>query len=111
MSKHTNHQIIYEGDNPKFAVIPYDEYLATFSKDTSGEQGKYPFAVVKKMHLENKPPVRAWREYLGRTQTDMAEALDITQAGYSQIEQTDNPRDNTLDKIAKIFEIDVELLK
>ncbi len=112
MTAPTEHQIIYHEGEPAFAVIPYSDYLLQFSRSVAEHgDGDYPHAVVKKIHLENKTPIQAWREYLGKTSADMATALDMTQAAYLQIEQAENPCLKTLDRIAAVFGVDVELLR
>jgi transcriptional regulator with XRE-family HTH domain len=70
-----------------------------------------PRKVVELSVLGNKSPVRAWREYKGLLQKKIADALGISQAAYSQMEKPNaNLRPETLEKIARILEINPEQL-
>lgn len=53
---------------------------------------------------------QAWREYLMRTQTDMAERMGISQAGYAQIEAAKRPRKATRQKAVDALGIKLEQL-
>lgn len=55
-------------------------------------------------------PIRAWREYLKLTQTEVAERLGITQAAYAQIENARRPRKSTLRRVAACFGLALEQL-
>ena len=48
--------------------------------------GMIPNAVVGKHIMDGVSLLQAWREYSMLTQTDMAERIGISQAGYAQIE-------------------------
>ncbi|QQG66329.1 helix-turn-helix domain-containing protein [Desulfobulbus oligotrophicus] len=50
-------------------------------------------------------PMRAWREYLGLTQAEVATRAGITQAAYAQMETVERPRMATLKKIAQALGI------
>ena len=111
MNAHIEHQIIYNGDEPVFAVIPYTEYLLKFAKPVSEHgEGEVPGEVIHKIFLDKKKPARAWREHLGKTQTEVAKAMGITQGAYSQMEKVDNPQKETLFKVAKALGIEADLL-
>ena len=76
-----------------------------------GDEATIPHKVVALSVLGNKSPVRAWREYKGILQKEVADALGISQAAYSQMEKPDaNLRTETIEKIARIFELDLEQL-
>ncbi|MDO4574259.1 MAG: helix-turn-helix transcriptional regulator [Planctomycetia bacterium] len=97
-------QIIKSGDQPLFAVIPYEEYeqmrrqlaIARRRKDNVS----IPLDVAEKHLLEGVPLIRAWRLYLRKTQTEMAAAIGITQSAYSQMENAEKNHGETLEKIA-----------
>lgn len=59
---------------------------------------------------EGITPIRAWREYLQLTQTDMAERLGISQSAYAQQEAVERLRKTTCAKIVKALKIEVSLL-
>ena len=56
------------------------------------------------------PRTASWREYLMLTQSEMAERMGITQAGYAQIEAAKRPRKATLQKAAEALGITLEQL-
>ena len=55
-------------------------------------------------------PARAWREYLQLTQEECARKLGISQAAYSQLETSNNPRKTTRNKLATALGINPEQL-
>lgn len=116
MSKHINYQTISQNGKPAFVVIPYDEFiniLPKIEKKTSCiPNGGIPNEVVRKMIYDDISRIRAWREYLGLTQKEVAKKMSITQAALSQIEAIDSkPRKATLLKLAKIFNVTIEVLR
>lgn len=99
MNAHTNIQIINGPDGkPAFVVIPYAEYIQ--SQPRQEKEPGIPHEVVELMVVEEMTPIRAWREYLGITQAEMAERLDISQSAYSQQEAAPKNRKVTREKIA-----------
>jgi transcriptional regulator with XRE-family HTH domain len=55
---------------------------------------------------------RAWREYLGLTQKDVAEKMRIAQAALSQIESGEKKlRKATLEKLAQALGVSVEQIR
>ena len=108
MKEHTEHQIIKKDGNPLFVIVPYDEYLQ-FKKP--GKKIYFPHEVVEKSVVEEKGLVRAWREYKGISQGEMAKRMGITQAAYSQKERRKAKlRKNTLVRIAAALGVDLEQL-
>jgi DNA-binding XRE family transcriptional regulator len=108
MKEHIEHQIIKKDGNPLFVIVPYDEYLQ-FKKP--GKKVYFPHEVVEKSVVEEKGLVRAWREYKGISQGEMAKRMGITQAAYSQMEKPKAKlRKNTLARIATALGVDVEQL-
>ena len=55
-------------------------------------------------------PVKAWRVYLGRSQSDMAQALGVTQSAFSQMERARKCQRETLEKVAAALGVRVETL-
>lgn len=72
--------------------------------------GRIPNAVVGKRIMDEVSMLQAWREYLMLTQSEMAERMGITQAGYAQIEAAKRPRKATLEKAAIALGISLEQL-
>lgn len=99
-------QIIYNGDTPTFAVIPYGQYLE-LTKDI---RVTIPHEVVEIIIDKDCNLLKAWRIYKGMTQKEVAEKAGITQAALSQMEKSENPRNSTLEKLAKALELDPEQL-
>ena len=108
MSTLTNIQIIEQNGKPAFAVIPYDEYL----KLLPDEDVTIPHEVVRLVVKKGMNLVKAWRAYLGMTQTEVAKKAGISQAALSQMEKSGNKlRTATLEKLARVMDLSVEQLK
>lgn len=108
MSTLTNIQIIEQNGKPAFAVIPYDEYL----KLLPDEDVTIPHEVVGLVVKKGMNLVKAWRAYLGKTQTEVAKKAGISQAALSQMEKSENKlRTATLEKLAHVMDLSVEQLK
>ena len=107
MNGRTNIQIL-NGPNgaPAFVVIPYADYIRE-----QEDKGDYiPHEVVSLMVDNDWTPVRAWREHLGLTQTDIAERLGVSQSAYAQQEGSTKLRKTSRERIAAALGIDAELL-
>jgi len=107
MKEHTEHQIIKHDGKPMFAVIPYNDYIDLIER--RDRELTIQHEVIQKTVLEDKSKVRAWREYKGLKQSDMAGRLGVTQAAYSQMENPGaNLRSSPLAKIAEAMGIHIE---
>lgn len=69
-----------------------------------------PNAVVDKVINKDMTPIRAWREHLGLTQTEVARRLCISQSAYAQQEAKEPVRKATREKIAQALGIAAEQL-
>jgi DNA-binding XRE family transcriptional regulator len=108
MNALTNVQILKDGNgNPAYAVVPYNDFVKMAGLE---EKHYIPHDVVKRSIIDGMTPVRAWREYLGLTQAEIAHRLNITQGAYSQMEKSAAPHQRTLAKIAAALKISVEQL-
>lgn len=88
-------------------VVPYESWL----KQSGIVAGLIPNEVVGFMIRDDMTPFRAWREYLGLTQAEVAERADMTQAALSQIESGEHKaRKATREKLARAMGISVEQL-
>lgn len=95
----TNVQTINGPDGkPAYVVIPYAEYL----KATGGAiDNTIPNEVMGSVVNDDLSPARAWREYLGLTQVELADRLGITQSAYAQQENSaKRPRKGSREKLA-----------
>ncbi len=106
-----NVQIIEQGGKPAFAVIPWDEYQVLVDGIEPDESDVwFPHEVVK-ANVRGDSLVKAWREYLGLTQAELAAKAGIKQPALARIERPDaNPRKSSLIKLADAMELTVEQL-
>ncbi len=74
------------------------------------EELTIPNEVVGKYIMEGKTMIKAWREYKGFSQKDLAKKIGITQAALSQLESRGAERKVTIKKLAKALEIEPEQL-
>ncbi len=109
MSRPIDYQIIKQDGKPAFAVMPYDDFIALLNEQ--GEDTYLPDDIVRMNILEGMSLPRAWREYKGLTQVQVAERLGISQPAMAQMERPDaNLRIKTLNKLADVLGITVEQL-
>ncbi|USX24936.1 helix-turn-helix transcriptional regulator [Oxalobacteraceae bacterium OTU3CINTB1] len=96
MKAPTNIQLINGPDgHPAFVVVPYEEFMRAYQK----EHDLIPQAVVGAT-LHGATPIRAWREHLQLTQSEVAAKLGISQPSYAKQEASINLRPATVRKIA-----------
>ena len=87
MNAPTEIQTIMKDGKPAFVVIPYAEYIRLFPQAKRIPAGDaVPHEVVSLMVDNDWSIIRAWREYLGFTQIEVAEKAGISQAALSQME-------------------------
>lgn len=117
MIEPTRIQTIYQSGLPAFIVLPFVDFarehpkeaaVITAAKTWVPETG-IPHAVVS-LHIDQEISyLRAWREYLGLTQADVAEKSGITQAALSQMENGESKlRKATRIKLAAAMGINQE---
>lgn len=113
MNEPTNIQIINQDGSPAFVVIPYAEYVRTFRKTPRiPESGNIPNDVVWFSIDKGYTLARAWREYLGLTQVEVAARMGISQAALSQMESGEKKlRKASLEKLAQALGVTVEQLR
>ena len=108
MNERINHQIIEKNGVPLFVLVPYDEYIISYQD----EKIYFPHEVVELHAIEGKNIIRAWREYKKLSQREVAKRLRISQSAYSQMEKPDaRLRKSTLEKIARVLQIDMNQLQ
>ena len=81
----TEHQIIMQNGLPVFVVVPYNDYLRLFGN--TEKKVYFPHEVVHSHAIEEKSLPRAWREYKGLSQEEMAKRLGVSQPAYAQMEK------------------------
>jgi len=109
----TNHTIINTRDGrPAFVVLPYDEYIAlTGNKPRIPAGEAVPHEVISLQVKNGWSLIRAWREYLGITQAEMAARLEVRQPTYANMEGPDaRPRKATRARIAQALGISLDQL-
>jgi DNA-binding XRE family transcriptional regulator len=108
-------QVIKQGDKPEWAVVPYDTYLQLVEKaemlqdiqdyDSAkaalerGEDELIPAEVINAI-LDGTNPIKAWREYRGMSQQELAEQVGISVPYLSQLET--NKRRGSFDVLSAI---------
>lgn len=120
MIEPTSIQTIYQGGVPAFVVLPFKEFEREHPQEAEAikaatpriPHGDYiPNAIVGKVIKEGQTYLRAWREYLGLTQAEVAIKSGITQAALSQMESGDSKlRKATRIKLAAAMGINQEQL-
>lgn len=108
-----DHTLISKNGKPQYVVVPYADYLVLIKSKTPRIpiDGSTPHEVLKLEVENNWSGIRAWREYLGFTQTEMARCLSISQSAYSKMESPNaNLRKTTKMRIAKALGITLEQL-
>jgi DNA-binding XRE family transcriptional regulator len=100
----------------RYAIVPVQvleevapELLS--SKYIPDDPEYIPYEVIRKEISEGTSKIQAWREYLGLTQTEVAERMGVSQASFSKTERAKHPRKETLRKVAKALGVKVEQLE
>jgi DNA-binding XRE family transcriptional regulator len=105
------HQIIKSNGKPLFAVVPYDTFVKLATQASDESDVTIPHAVVK-ANVRGDTMVKAWREYLGMTQEELALKAGISQPAVAKLEKPgSNPRRATLKKLADAMGLEVEQLE
>ena len=111
MSAPIEPQIIMQDGKPAFAVIPWEEYQKLIRRDVGETDVWIPHEVVKANAINGVSMIRAWREYFGITQKELAQRAGMTQPALARLEKADSkPRISTLKKIAAAMDITLEQL-
>ncbi len=107
----TNPQIINDArGNPAFVVIPYSEYQALQMLPVIDTTNGVPGEVVNAVFDKGISPLKAWREYLELTQSEVAQRAGITQSAYSQHEQAEKLSKTVREKLACALRLTAEQL-
>jgi len=111
MSAHIEPQIIMQDGKPAFAVIPWDQYQKLTRHDLDETDVWIPHEVVKANIINGASMIRAWREYFGMTQQELARRAGMTQPALARLEKSGSkPRISTMKKIASAMDITLEQL-
>ncbi|MBE0493642.1 MAG: helix-turn-helix transcriptional regulator [Thiomicrospira sp.] len=109
MNALTNYQVIELGGQPAFVVVPYEEFMSRYAEPA--DEGLIPHVIVERNAVEGVPMIKAWREYLGLTQSELAEKCGMAQSAIARLEaQAVSPRKDTLYKLAKAMNLTLDQL-
>jgi DNA-binding XRE family transcriptional regulator len=109
MNVHTKHQIVENNGQPLFVLVPYAEYMTAFRQKEA--EPAIPLAVSKAANMEARSLVRAWREYKGLSQANMAKRMKISRPAYARLEARGaNLRATTMHRLAAALEVQWEQL-
>lgn len=106
--------ILETNGKPAFVVLSYDEYLALKAGNHDKKvrvpaDDSVPHEVMRMLVKNDWSLIRAWREYLGFTQTEMASRLSIRQPSYAAMEAVDaKPKKTTYERIAAALGVSFE---
>ncbi len=108
----TKTTIIERDGKPEYAVLEYSEYerlvaaaedsadvAALEALDSDDTEQDLPDEMVARL-LAGDNPIRVWRDHLGLTGRQLAEAVDIQQSYISQIDT--GKREGTIDVLRRI---------
>ena len=112
MAELTKPQIIQQNGEPAFAVIPWEEYQSLIENLAEPDDSDvwFPHEVVG-ANIRGDSLIKAWREYRGMTQEELALKAGIKQPALARLEKPDaNPRTVTLKKLAAAMDLDIEQL-
>ena len=99
-----------EENGVKYAVLPYDDYIALSRSELVKQAQGIPHQIVGQVLIEQTNPVLAWRRYLNLTQAELAARMGISQPALAQIEGALRPRKATLKKVAQALGLQINQL-
>jgi ribosome-binding protein aMBF1 (putative translation factor) len=106
----TEAQIIHQDGKPAFAVLPISEYEALLNR-RGEKRATLPHAVVKSNVQDGESLLRAWRRWLGWSQSELAERAGVTQAQIARFETGRGiPRADTLLRLSNAMGVMADLL-
>ena len=114
MSKPFDYQTIEHCGHPAFVLVPWEEWnrIKPLLEAEKARASGIPQEVVEAHVLRDEPIVKAWREYLGITQEELAARLGVSQAAVAKFERPNaRLRTATLKKIAAAMGLDAERLR
>lgn len=114
MAKLTEYQKIEYDGKPAYVLVPWEDWrrIEPLIEAQKARASGVPQEVVEAHVLRNDSIVRAWREYLGITQKELAARLGVSQAAVVKFERRDaRLRSATLKKISFALGLNEEQLR
>ena len=114
MSAHTEYQTIDYHGKPAFVLVPWEDFtrISPYLENAAALRETIPQAVVKANVLHDVPIIKAWREYLGLTQEQVAEKIGMKQPSLARIESGSvKPRHSTIIKLSTVLGVSPALLE
>ena len=104
--------IEYEG-NPAFVLVPFDIFRKIRPLlDHEATRNAIPHEIVRLNALKDVPMIKAWREYLGMTQSELAKKAGMSQPAIAKLERSGAKlRKATLKKLARAMSLTLEQLE
>lgn len=104
--------IEYDG-SPAFVLVPFDIFRKIRPLlEHEAIQGGIPHEIVRLNIMNEVPMIKAWREYLGMTQQELAEKAGVSQPAIAKLERPGvKPRKVTLKKLAAAMGLALEQLE
>jgi DNA-binding XRE family transcriptional regulator len=113
MKTPTDYQKIeYQGE-PAFVLVPWKDFerIRPLLDGEKPHDAGIPQEVVEAHILRDVSVIRAWREYMGITQGELADRMGVSQAAVAKLEKPSvKPRRVTLEKVAIALNITVAQL-
>ncbi|HGE8268060.1 TPA: helix-turn-helix transcriptional regulator [Aeromonas hydrophila] len=104
-------QFIFQDGEPKFAVIPYYQYLALTNWNDKDAEGFIPQEVRELQSRKKISLLAAWRVYKGVSQKELAQRLGVSPSAVAQVERVGgSPQKKTLQRIAAVLDLRVAQL-
>lgn len=106
----TDYQTVVRDGQPVYVLVPIEDWERVRPLLERERRGLgIPQAVVEAHVLHDVPLLRAWREHLGMTQQQVAEAARMQQSALARLESGANqPRKATLQRLAEAMGLTVE---
>ena len=114
MSKPIEYQTIEHCGHPAYVLVPWEEWrrIKPLLEAEKARASGIPQEVVEAHVLRDEPLIKAWREYLGITQEELASRLGVSQAAVAKFERpAARLRAATLQKIATALGLEPERLR
>ena len=98
--------------NPLYVVLPYADFQVLEATATKNRDNYVPHEVAKRVLVGNCSAVQSWREFLGKTTSEIAKKIGISEAEYIELEALPKlTRRSLREKIAGALQINPEQLK